>query len=124
LSPRLVTQRLLATVRQLRDDSATVRSTAEGLDGGSVVDGADDLDDVPDMFETVWSADGCWTGDVEVAISQSPEGDAIVTLPRSALMGHSLDGRAIDVAVPLDLMRWIVAEAGRLRAGHSEGSPS
>ncbi len=83
----------------------------------------DDDDDELGVTE-IWDGHGSWTGPVEVFVSRSDTADATLTLPRSAVMSTSLDGSAVDVAVPLALIRWVAARSGAALEGHSEGSSS
>ena len=65
-------------------------------------------DDIPDMIEEVWDGEGSWVGRVEVARSPTLDGDVILTLPPHAFMSVHRDGRK-DVAIPLALLRWVLA---------------
>lgn len=83
-------------------------------------DGTDEPDADLEMVETRWEGVDSWTGPVEVAISRSSTGDAILTLPGS-IAGVRADGTGTGIIVPLALMRWVVAESARMQsqANHS-----
>ena len=75
---------------------------------------ADDLgelndEDIPAMVEEVWDGRRSWyAGDVEVARSMTPDGDAILTVPPMAITGTRISDGWVDVVVPLALLRWVV----------------
>ena len=69
----------------------------------------EEADDIPEMIEEVWDGEGLWLGGgVVVARSPTPDGDVILTLPPHAFMGTRNDGWQ-DVAMPLALLRWVLA---------------
>ena len=74
--------------------------------------------DIPEMIEEVWDYEGSWLGrGVEVARSPTPDGDVILTPPSHAFLGVRSDGSR-DVAIPLALLRWLVA--GEIRDSHAD----
>ena len=63
----------------------------------------DDGDEIPEMIEELWDGEKSWLGKIiEVARSESPDGDVIITLPPQCFMGTATDGsRSQDVAIPV-----------------------
>jgi len=101
--------------------SALTLSALRGTDGPPVDDG----DEIPEMIEELWDGEKSWLGKIiEVARSESPDGDVIITLPSQCFMGTATDGsRSQDVAIPLSLVRWVAARYPQ-GGGQSEGSSS
>jgi hypothetical protein len=87
-----------------------------GLDMTEVPD--DEDDDIPEMVEEVWNGRGSWYGgDVAVARSLTADGDAILTVPPTAITGTRISDGWIDVVIPLALLRWVLDGEARDRPG-------
>jgi hypothetical protein len=54
---------------------------------------------------------GGWTGPVLVAHNPAFTGDVILTLPEPAFTGTRVRDGAVDITVPMALMRWIIEQA-------------
>lgn len=68
------------------------------------------LDDESTMTESTWD-EGAWIGPVLVALGEDSEGDVLLTVAKHAIMGTTVDGEGVDIALPLGLIRYILSRA-------------
>jgi hypothetical protein len=70
----------------------------------------DDDDDGADAtVSTVWPGADSWTGPIEIRYHEGFVGEDVhFTLPRSAYHSDTLDGRGIEVSIPLGALQHVM----------------